>query len=60
MSNWTKKQHAKRYRLHRKARYLGYIVDARNRTVLVEIDGLIPPVIALQKEFKYNLQVTIK
>lgn len=56
----TKKQHAKRYRLHRCLRKKGYTVIARNREVLINDDTpVIKQVATLRDEFQYNLQTTI-
>lgn len=56
----TKKQHAKRYRLHRFLRKKGYIVNARNREVLINSDTpIIKQVSTLRDEIQYNLQTTI-
>lgn len=57
---FTKKQHAKRYRLHIFLRKKGYIVNARNREVLINNDApVIKQVATLRDEFQYNLQITI-
>lgn len=56
----TKKQHQKRYRLHIFLRKKGYIVNARNREVLINSDtSIIKQVATLRDEFQYNLQITI-
>ncbi len=56
----TKKQHQKRYRLHFSLRKKGYIVNARNREVLINSDtSIIKQVATLRDEFQYNLQTTI-
>ena len=58
----TKQQHAKRYRLHRKVRNLGFSCNARKREVSVnpDIDVLPPPVKELQTIFRYNIQTSIQ
>lgn len=57
---FTKKQHAKRYRLHFFLRKKGYTVNARNREVLINSDTpVIKQVATLRDEFQYNLQITI-
>ncbi len=56
----TKKQHQKRYRLHIFLGKKGYIVNARNREVLINSDTpVIKQVATLRDEFQYNLQTTI-
>jgi len=56
----SKKQHAKRYRLHACLRKKGFLVDARKREILVCGDENLKQLTILKDEFQYNLQLEIK
>lgn len=58
----TKKQHAKRYRLHAYLRKKGFLVDARRREVSVDeaTDMNLRQLNILKNEFQYNIQQSIK
>lgn len=57
----SKKQNAKRYRLHIYLRKKGFLVDARKREISVDesTDTSLKQLNILKTEFQYNIQQTI-
>jgi len=61
MTKFTKQQNARRYRLHRAVRRMGYAVNAWQRFVLVDQDQAVFPekVMILKTDFQYKFQYKI-